>query len=261
MAFFECKFFSESLEMCVSVNVVLPQPTLGQIGLKGTGRAEGAPVMYLLHGLSDDETIWIRRTSVERYASQYGLALVMPNVQRSYYADMVHGQKFWTYVSEELPQVMQSFFRFSTRPEDTFAAGLSMGGYGAFKLAFTHPERFAAAASFSGALSPEQLASCMPSQEEEFRNIFGDLSRVKGSVNDLYEQSARCVKEKRKLPKLFQCCGTEDFLYQENLKFKAHLESLGVDFTYEEEPGTHDWGYWDRKIQQVIRWLPREKKG
>ncbi|OQA87444.1 MAG: Diacylglycerol acyltransferase/mycolyltransferase Ag85B precursor [Lentisphaerae bacterium ADurb.Bin242] len=259
MAFFECRFFSESLGTCVSVNVVLPQPTLNQIGLKGVGRSEDAPVMYLLHGLSDDETIWIRRTSVERYAAQYGLALIMPDAQRSYYTDMVHGQKFWTYVSEELPQAMQSFFRFSTRPEDTYVAGLSMGGYGAFKLAFNYPERFAAAASLSGAFSPEHLASSMPDRGEEFRNIFGELSGISGSINDLYAQSARCVKEKRPLPKLFQTCGTEDFLYPENLRFKAHLESLGVEFTYDEEPGMHEWSYWDRKIQQVIRWLPRKK--
>ena len=227
MAFFECKFFSESLGMCVSVNVVLPQPTLKQIGLQGVGCAEDAPVLYLLHGMSDDETIWIRRTSVERYAAQYGLALIMPNAYRSYYTDMVHGHNFWTYISEELPLVMQSFFRFSTRPEDTYVAGLSMGGYGALKLAFNHPEHFAAAASLSGAISPEHLASCMPDRKEEFINIFGDLSNVKGSINDLYEQSARCVKEKRKLPKLFQSCGTEDFLYQENLKFKATSNRWG----------------------------------
>lgn len=260
MAFFECKFFSESLGMCVSVNVVLPQPTLNQIGLRGVGRPEEAPVMYLLHGLSDDETIWIRRTSVERYATQYGLALIMPNVQRSFYADMVYGQKFWTYISEELPQTMQSFFRFSTRPEDTYVAGLSMGGYGAFKLAFNHPERFAAAASLSGALSPEFLKLHLTDGGAEFRNIFGESSGIPGSINDLYAQSTRCVKEKKPLPKLFQTCGKEDGLYEENLRFKAHLESLDVAFTYDEESGMHEWGYWDRKIQQVIRWLPRRKR-
>ena len=114
--------------MTSSVNVVLPQNTSGQIGLKGVAADDGCPVLYLLHGMSDDHSTWIRRTSVERYATQYGLALVMPNAHRSYYTDMACGLKYWTYVSEELPRLMHTFFKISDRREDTFVAGLSMGG-------------------------------------------------------------------------------------------------------------------------------------
>ena len=257
MAFLECSLFSESLGMTSSVNVVLPQNTSGQIGLKGVAADDGGcPVLYLLHGMSDDHSIWIRRTSVERYATQYGLALVMPNAHRSYYTDMACGLKYWTYVSEELPRLMHAFFKISNRREDTFVAGLSMGGYGAFKLAFNCPERFAAAASPSGALSPLGLLSHMPERKAEFRNIFGDASSIPGSVNDLYAQSEACVRNGVTLPKLFLTCGTSDFLYEENQKFRRHLESLRVDFTYDEGPGTHEWGYWDQKIREIIRWLP-----
>ena len=151
MAFFECSLFSESLGMTSGVNVVLPQNTTGQIGLMGVASGEGCPVLYLLHGMSDDHTIWIRRTSVERYATQYGLALVMPNAHRSYYTDMVCGLKYWTYISEELPRLMQTFFKFSDRPEDTFVAGLSMGGYGALRNGLKYHDTFGAVAALSTA--------------------------------------------------------------------------------------------------------------
>ena len=79
---------------------------------------------------------------------------------------------------------------------------------------------------------------------------------VAGSINDLYAQSELCAKNGVVLPKLFMTCGTSDFLYEENQKFRRHLENLKIEFTYDEGPGTHEWGYWDQKIQQIIRWLP-----
>ena len=260
MAFLECRFFSEALGVSVTANVLLPQQTTAQIGLKGVADSDGAPVLYLLHGLSDDESIWLRRTSIERYATQYGLAVIMPDGGRSYYADMFHGGKYWTYLSEELPRVMQSFFRFSTKREDTFAAGLSMGGYGAVKLALHCPDKFAAAASLSGALDPLHLLEFMPAKKDEFECMFGDLNQFRGSFNDLFAQAEKRAAEKCSLPKLFLTCGTEDGLYCETTAFRDHLQKLGIQYTYDECKGTHDWGLWDRKIQEVIRWLPRRKK-
>ena len=115
-------------------------------------------MLYLLHGLTDDHTGWQRYTSIERYADEAGLAVVMPAVHHSFYTDEVHGHAYWTYVSEELPALVHRLFRVSDRPEDTFAAGLSMGGYGAVKLALSHPDRYAAAASLSGTLDITYMA-------------------------------------------------------------------------------------------------------
>src|SRR4051795_10646195 len=135
------------------MTVLLPQAVEAQIGVSSTtGTGGEPPVLYLLHGLSDDHTAWLRNTSIDRYAAARGLAVVMPQVQRSFYADEVHGGRYWTFLSEELPEVVGSFFRVSTRREDTYVAGLSMGGYGALKWALREPHRFAAAASLSGAL-------------------------------------------------------------------------------------------------------------
>ena len=126
MAFLQVQFFSKALEVASTVNVILPEPAQG-IGVDAAQAAELPKVLYLLHGYSDDHSIWMRRTSVERYAAQYNLAVIMPAVNHSFYTNEVQGERYWDYVSEELPQVMHRFFRLSQRPEDTFVAGLSMG--------------------------------------------------------------------------------------------------------------------------------------
>ena len=152
MALINCNYFSETLGMSTSMTVILPQQTNTQIGMNNLSKSKLHPTLYLLHGLSDDDTIWSRRTSIERYVAPLGLAVVMPNVHKSFYTDMEYGDKYWTFLTEELPAVARSFFPLSDAREDNFVAGLSMGGYGAFKWALRHPERFAAAGSFSGAL-------------------------------------------------------------------------------------------------------------
>lgn len=258
MALIQCDFFSDSLGLCSSMTVILPQNTRSQIGMTGKAGTKKHPVLYLLHGMSDDHTIWSRRTSIERYVSDLGLAVVMPAVARSYYTDMYTGLKYWTFISQELPALVESFFPISDKREDTFAAGLSMGGYGAFKLALARPEKFAAAASLSGALDPHELVNSMPDRNIEHLSIFGDQS-VYGTPNDLFHLSRELAKSDVAKPKLYQCCGTEDFLYQDNLKFKAHLQALPFDLTYDEGPGTHEWGYWDTHIQKVLRWLPLKR--
>src|SRR4051794_9876274 len=152
MAFLDVHCFSDALGSSVSFYVLLPQQTTRQIGLAGGEKRAQYQTLYLLHGLSDDHTIWTRRTSIERYAAAKNLAVVMPAVGRSFYQDLPSGQKFWTFVSEELPALCQGYFPLSAAREDNFAAGLSMGGYGALRLGVARPEKFVAAASLSGAL-------------------------------------------------------------------------------------------------------------
>jgi len=260
MALMECSIFSESIGMCTNVHVIVPQPTLGQIGLSGVGKPDGCPVLYLLHGLSDDHSIWLRRTSIERYATQFGIAVVMPNCHRSWYTDMPNGLLYWKYLSEELPKLINGMFRFSQKREDTFVAGLSMGGYGTYKLALNQPERFAAAGCFSSAVNPWKFADHAPDRDLEIKSIYGnDLDANVGTLNDLYATAEKQVKAKTELPKFFIACGTEDFLYQENLDFNAHLTKLGIPFEFRQEPGTHEWGFWDRQILAYLNWLKAEK--
>jgi S-formylglutathione hydrolase FrmB len=252
VALLRCDFFAEALGLSTSMTVILPQQAAGQIGMTGAARAE-PPTLYLLHGLSDDDTTWLRRTSIERYVAPLGLAVVMPQVHRSFYADEDYGNRYWTFLSEELPALVGRFFRLSTRREDTFVAGLSMGGYGAFKWALRQPERFAAAASLSGALDlAGRFPDGPPGGHGYLGNIFGD-SPVAGTGDDLLWLLDQA--EPGTLPRLYLCCGTEDSLYDENVRFRDACHAKGVPVTVDFGPGEHEWGYWDTKIQEVLAWL------
>src|SRR5699024_8347951 len=212
----------------------------------------GVPVLYLLHGLSDDCTIWERRTSIERYATEKGIAVVMPEVRRSFYVDEAVGEKYWTFVAEELPQLIARTLRVSTAREDTFVAGLSMGGFGAFKLALTHPERFAAAASLSGALDPASLGLEHHTGHLAER-VWGGHD-IAGTADDLL--GTLTAADPLSLPALFLDCGTEDALLEQNRRFIAAAEQHSVDLTSRLRPGDHAWEFWDRGIQDVLDWLP-----
>ncbi len=258
MALITCEFFSDALELNVTMRVILPQPTATHAHhYPGIEMNPPHPTLYLLHGLGDNSSAWTRQSNIERYAWKRNLAVVMPEVHRSFYADMLRGNKYWTFVSEELPKVCRRFFPLSDKREDNFVAGLSMGGYGAFKLALSHPDKFCAAASLSGALDRTQRMKTTEKLEEEFMNTFGGLEGYSGSGNDLLHLATELAKKSGPRPALFQCCGTEDFVYPENQTFRDHLNDLGIDLTYVESPGEdHEWGYWDRMIQDVIEWLP-----
>ena len=223
MAFLETHVFSQALEVAVTVNVLLPEPSQG-IGLEGAKAQEPPRVMYLLHGYSDDQSIWMRRTSVERY---------------------------WDYVSQELPQMMHSMFRLSQAPGTELVAGLSMGGYGAMKLALTYPERFAAAASFSGAVDAEALLR-KREPRPTMRRAFGTAKAFHGSENDLFHLMEENAQAPHK-PRLYVACGTEDFLFGHHKKFVPALEKNGWDVTHEETPGFgHEWAYWDAQLAAFL---------
>ena len=247
-------YFSESLKLNTSMDVILPQRPLAAMHL---GPRPKLPVLFLLHGLSDDHTAWQRWTSLERYAENMNLAVVLPEVHRSFYTDMAHGGRYWTFVSEELPALVRDLFPLSSAREDTFVAGLSMGGYGALMLALTHPERYAAVASLSGVTDIVAVAAERDEEgwDEEMSNVFGRLRRLAGSRHDLFalaEQAA--VTEPR--PKVYLCCGTEDHLLADNRRFRDFLHKLPFELTYREGRGDHNWVYWDMMIQKVLAWLP-----
>jgi putative tributyrin esterase len=257
MALIECKFYSEVLGLSTSMTVILPQKTTTQIGMNNVSRGDLHPTLYLLHGLSDDDSIWVRRTSIERYVAEMGIAVVMPQVHRSFYTDMVSGGKYWTFISEELPALARSFFPLSPKREDNFVAGLSMGGYGAIKLGLRKPESFAAAASLSGALDIAQhfANQVHPAAKREYELIFGQ-DNIAGTPDDLLWLMTELDQSNGPKPALYQCCGTEDFLYEDNVTFREACRKTSLSLTYEEGPGEHEWGYWDTKIRDVLAWFP-----
>jgi S-formylglutathione hydrolase FrmB len=249
----QVNFRSESLELRCEMNVLLPQRSLEEAKKKQKGKY---PTLYLLHGHSDDHTAWLRWTSIERYLEAYNLAVVMPAVHNSFYTDMLYGDDYFTFISEEVPAVARDVFPLSPERADNFVAGLSMGGYGAFKLALSLPGRYAAAASLSGALDiRREFEDDDPGWVETMWDVFGDPARFPGSRNDLFALADKVARSRLK-PRLFQCCGTEDSLYDENVRFRDFVGPLGFDYTYMEGQGEHNWGYWDAMIQKVLAWLP-----
>jgi S-formylglutathione hydrolase FrmB len=252
---------SEVIGLRSTMYVLLPQRTLAETKSK---RAPKYRTLYLLHGHSDDHTAWIRWSSIEKYVEGLNLAVVMPAVNLSFYTDMVHGGRYWEFISEEVPTLVRDMFSLSSKREDNFVAGLSMGGYGAFKLALSHPDRYASAASLSGAVDIREVVKAHndPANKiwlAEMRNVFGDLSEVPNSKHDLFTLAKKAAKGTVK-PRLYQCCGTEDFLHADNIRFRDAVRKLRIDLTYEEGPGEHNWAYWDRMIQNVLVWIFPEGK-
>lgn len=254
MALYHCSNQSEILGVSVSYNVIVPPKKYVKGGEPNSGPL---PVLYLLHGLSDNENTWIRNTSIERHLWQSNFICVTPNVGRSFYADMVHGYKYWTFITEELPFMIQSTFSISCKREDTFVAGLSMGGYGAFKIALNYPERIRAAASFSGCLDlAAHVTNPVSLPKYDFELVFGKNVKIDKTENDLIYMLEKNANRSN-MPSLYQSCGTEDFLYQDNKKFKNVAETNKYELYYEEEPATHEWGYWDRQINKAIAYFKK----
>jgi S-formylglutathione hydrolase FrmB len=266
MAFFECSFFSQTLAFDTNVCVYIPTPDENEIS-GGTDRYFRKGVkfqtLYLLHGAFGDCSDWIRQTCIERYAWQRRLALVMPSGDNSFYQDMCRGSKYLSYCSEELPGFVRSVFPLSPRREDTFIAGLSMGGYGALRIAFEKPDMFYAAASLSGALDLADIF-CRVKNDEialsfPWENTVENMDAVESSGADLFARYAVLKTTGKKLPMIFQCCGTEDFLYQSNQLAKQKFTALGADLHYEEDSGEHNWDYWESHIEKALDWLPLKK--
>ncbi len=263
MALIDLKYHSDALGLGVTVYVILPETAKTLIGMKSDGDAKNYKTVYLLHGLSDDHSIWERRTSIERYAADRNLAVVMPGVGRSWYTDTAYGPKYLTFVTEELPEVCRNYFRgMSEKPEDNLVIGLSMGGYGAVKAALTHPETFGKCGCLSGALdmtAHEQLMSL-----KEWQGIFGfDLKstkELKDTEHDVFALVKQHKASGNPFPKLYIWCGERDFLLQESHDFTTLLEELEVPHRYEKSEGSHGWKWWDLHIQRTLDYLLGDEK-
>ena len=255
MAYIEAKIFSTALGMATEVAVVIPQrSTAGEIG---TANKEGRGLykcLYLLHGLSDDQTIWMRRTSIERYATKYGIAVVMPRGDRSFYADMKYGPKYFTYITEELPEIISDLFPISTRREDTVIGGLSMGGYGALKSALRKPEKYSKVIALS---SVADIVGKKKLFDKTLIPIYGEELDIPES-DDIFAL-AESLPEKMR-PEIFMAVGLSDFLYTDNVKLRDRLRELGYDLTYVEAEGIHSWDFWDEHIVEGLEFAFGEKK-
>ena len=247
MAHLVVDYYADALGVQTRMHVLLPQRL-------AAGKAK---TLYLLHGMSDDEGTWMRRTSIERYAEEKGLAVVMPDGGLGWYTDMYRGLAWFKFISGELPALCRRFFPIlSDKREDTYIGGNSMGGYGALKCALRAPQTFSKVISLSGALDAADTAinNTVPATRRYWEDVFGPAEDVSGSENDLFA-AATALTDPALRPRIYMWCGTEDFLYGQNTRMRDHLRALGYDLTYEESPGDHQWQYWDKKIAGALDWL------
>ena len=247
MALIRLDHVPETVGVNLPLYIILPDP----------GKMAGMPlaqrkVLYLLHGLSDDASAWQRYTSIETVASAYGLMVVMPSVGRSFYLDQPNGQKYFTYLTEELPHYLTDVFGVKPGREDTFIAGNSMGGYGAIKAALLHPELYAAAASLSGALAIAILQMLPETDRNEFILLFGGLEKLPGSEHDPATWLARAASNPSLLPRLYISVGRQEDIYPLSVMFHAACQEHGVHSEYLEEDGKHDWFLWDRHFRWFL---------
>ncbi len=204
---------------------------------------------YLLHGLSDDHTIWLRRTSIERYVERLPLIVVMPDGFRGFYTNNDQGPAYATYLADELPAIIERNFPARSDRTGRCIGGLSMGGYGALRTALANPDRYISANSHSGALLHGGKQWADPKQAE-YRRIFGDSS--KGSDHDLLNLAQKAPVS-GSVPALRIDCGTDDFLIDDNRSFHAALNGMGLGHEYDEYPGEHNWAYWDTHVQTALK--------
>ena len=255
MAKFVCNVISYSLVRTVDITVIIPSTTIPesmQMQFPGMENAvppthevkEKYPVLYLMHGMGNNHAQWGGYTNIEMFAEERNIAVVMISGENKFYHDSIDRDKFFDFVSKEVPEFVTNYFPISADPKHSYIAGLSMGGYGALLHGLSNPERFAAIGAFSGAVMPVGN----PEQMKEL--VDGPL--------DVKWLAKKAVEDGKKLPPLYVTCGEEDMLYQVNTEFKDYLKELGIDVTWISVPGyTHEWRFWNLAVEEFLKWIPR----
>lgn len=244
MAVAEFNFRSKILSYDTAMNIIIPNTPPPKNGYK---------VLWLLHGINQNNTSWCRNSNIERYVKNSDIAVVMPDAFRSFYTNMQSGHLYWDYISQEIPKLVYDVFNFSKRREDNYVCGLSMGGYGAVKLGLNFPERYAYVGSISGALD---IVSLIPEKNSqmyaEMRNVFGDEEAVSKSDNNLFVKLEKT--DLNNLPPVYLACGDKDFCLGGNKKFYDRVKAKGFsNIELEINSGEHNWEFWDEYIKHFLK--------
>ena len=258
MALIQVNFVSKSLLRTVPIQVILP---VDKISMFSDAKKEEKPfkTLYLLHGILGNYTDWVSGTRIQRWAEERDLCVVMPSGDNAFYVDQPASMNYYgRFIGEELVDVTRRMFPLSRKREDTFIAGLSMGGYGAIRNGLKYHDTFGAIAGLSSAIhilepGTEHMNIAM---EESF---FGPLDEARKSDKNPLVLIDKLVEEKAELPKIYMACGLDDGLLEVNRTYRDLFKEKGFDITYYEGPGAHEWDFWDREIKKVLDWLPLDK--
>jgi putative tributyrin esterase len=273
MARFTCNFISYTLLRAVDITVIVPSITIPEaMGFEGSpfrmnmqkaagledgvflrdaswgrhSKAEKYPVLYLLHGYGNNHATWTGYTNLELYAEERNIAVVMLSAENKSYVNHGTIDRFFEFIEQELPDFILGMFPISRRPEDTFIAGLSMGGFGALIHGLTHPEKYAAIGAFSAAVSLN--TSLMAGYDDHDTQFAYDPSSL----------AKKLAADGKHFPKLYIACGEKDPLYGANAGFVKELVSMNANPAWVTHPAYgHEWRFWDMQAEQFLDWIPR----
>ncbi|WP_165232354.1 alpha/beta hydrolase [Aquisphaera insulae] len=243
MAFARINYFSRSLEKASSFTVVFPDDP-------AVPRPWSA--FYLLHGLSDDDTIWARRTNIDRYVEGLPLMVVMPDGGRGWYSNAAIGPAYEDDLVKDVVGLVDRTFPVKADRAGRAIGGLSMGGYGAVKVGLKHHETFGSISSHSGAVGICQVDY---HRDDRLKGIAVELDRIFGPNPKGGQDDPFAIVEKidhGRVPPMRLDCGKDDFLLGQNRDFHAHLDAMRIPHEYQEFPGDHNWPYWDLHVQEAL---------
>lgn len=258
MAYFRIEFYSNALRRTAEFEMMIPNDPREEIPWE-SGAAEARPMktLFLLHGFTGRAGNWVPPGIAEKY----NFAIVMPTAENSFYLDLeATGRKYQTLVGVELVNYVRRTFRLAMTPEDTFIAGLSMGGFGALHTGLAYPDTFGKIGALSSALIVHELKDMKPEGNSVanyayYRDVFGDLATAAQRDVNPEVLVSRLKAEGRKIPDIYLCCGTEDFLIENNRRMHRFLEENAVPHEYRESKGVHDMVFWQEYIVKIIDWM------
>jgi putative tributyrin esterase len=233
---------SSSLEFITTINIVLPSDL---------NKRDKMKFLLLLHGYYGGSNDWLTSGNISSYADKYNLMIIMPEANNSYYTNMAYGPNYYDYVSTEIFEIITKTFNVVLSKDNTYVAGLSMGGYGALKVAINNPDKFKGVASLSGVCDIKRMYQSRidSPRDKMLKGTFGDFKDIK-VPDDLY-----LSVQENKLDNLdiFLICGKSDFLYEDNKAFNKYLSDLKIKHTFIINEGDHNWDYWRENIKTVLK--------
>ena len=256
MAYFRIEYYSKALCRVTSFEVLIPNDP--RMDAPEPPKDKPMSTLFLLHGYTGKAGNWVP----EELTVKHNFAVVMPTAENSFYLNgEATGRAYQTMLGEELVDYVRRTFGLAKGPENTFLAGMSMGGFGALHTALAYPETFGKAAGLSSALIVHGIAHMKPGQDNGMANYayyhecFGDLETVEERDANP-EVLIRKLKAKgQKIPDLYLCCGTEDFLLEPNRQMHRFLLDEKVPHQYFESKGFHDMVFWSEYIVKAVNWM------
>ncbi|SFL21520.1 S-formylglutathione hydrolase FrmB [Lachnospiraceae bacterium KH1T2] len=257
------QFFSNSMKRITEFSFIIPNDVNAFEKLTNPHFTRPAKTLILLHGYSGIDTDWIwGGGNANLLSRKYNLNIIMPTAGNNFYLDRKScNSKYGSFIYEELFDYVHKVFGLSTAREDNFIGGLSMGAYGSMRIGLMHPELFSGVCALSAPYLFDKFDKMKPGDTrgdmdyEYFCEVFGDLTKVKGSDADIFAVLENASKNKDALPSIYLACGTEDDLSRDNHALRDALTAAGVEHKFEEGKGFHDWTFWNDYIQRGLDYL------